>query len=379
MKGFISRIFNKLGVGNDSKKPTKFWQFVKNESAAGEESSADLLLYGPIAETSWWGDEVTPKQFAEDLAALGDVSTIRVRINSSGGDVFAAHTIYNLLKTHAAKIITHIDGLAASAASVIAMVGDEVIMPGNAMMMIHNPWTIAMGEARDMREMADTLDTVRETIIAAYQAKSGMDREKLINLLDATTWLTAEQAKEYGLADTVTEPVRVAASLKPGQYTVNGQQMDFNNLAIWPGALLASAEEASEEEAATADETQTETAAADNGDAEEPTDDPVEAAVNAERARIQAIDELAKGIVGAEPLAFRSKYEKPVSSDEFAVELVKSGQVKNAVLLNARRTAAGSANVPAGNAGDMTNAEAERHANASAISKQVLAMRGIKS
>lgn len=171
----FKRILNNLGLGNQEPR-AKFWQFMRNETPVEGEPEADLLLYGEISDFSWWGDEVTPKQFADDLVSMGNVSHIRVRINSPGGDVFAAQAIYNLLKSHSAKVTAHIDGLAASAASVIAMPGDEVIMPGNSMMMIHNPWTYIAGDARDLRKTADTLDQVRETLIATYQAKGGMDR-----------------------------------------------------------------------------------------------------------------------------------------------------------------------------------------------------------
>ena len=113
----------------------KFWSMTKPTN-----DSADLLLYGPISESSWWGDEITPKQFADDLEALGDVSEINVRINSGGGDVFAGQAIHSMLKRHAANVTVYVDGLAASIASIIAMAGDTVVMPRGAMMMIPGHW-----------------------------------------------------------------------------------------------------------------------------------------------------------------------------------------------------------------------------------------------
>lgn len=391
---FFWRILNAVGLGGgDADPPKKFWQFIKNESAEGEESSADLLLYGEISDSTWWGDEVTPKLFAEDLAALGNISTIRVRINSPGGDVFAAQAMYNLLKSHKARIVTHIDGLAASAATVVAMAGDEIVMPGNSMMMVHNPWTAVAGDARDMRKMADTLDTVRDTILATYQAKTGMERSQLINLMNSETWLTADQAKEYGFADTVIEPVKVAASTnKPGTYSVNGQEMDFKSFHVWPGTLLASAEaEAGNTEPganepdinAPADGTENNQPAAGATDPEagaatgsepEPEND-TEKALAADRKRIQTIDELAAGIPGAEKLAFQAKYEKPVSAEQFAVELVKSGTVKNAALLDARRNAANAADVP-GSVANLGNTQADRETDAKAIADAIMKRRG---
>ncbi|MEN6372209.1 MAG: head maturation protease, ClpP-related [Armatimonadota bacterium] len=389
----LERILNAVGLGGgDADPPKKFWQFIKNKSAEGEESSADLLLYGEISDSTWWGDEVTPKQFAADLAELGDVSTIRVRINSPGGDVFAAQAMYNLLKSHKAKIVTHIDGLAASSATVVAMAGDEIIMPGNSMMMVHNPWTYVSGDARDMRKMADTLDTVRDTILATYQAKTGMERSQLINLMNSETWLTADQAKEYGFADTVIEPVKVAASLKPGIFSVNGQEMDFKSFHVWPGTLLASAEkeagntESNEGEpggTAPADGTENNQPAAGATDPEagaatgsEPEND-TEKALAADRKRIQDIDELAAGIPGAEKLAFQAKYEKPVSAEQFAVELVKSGNVKNATLLDARRNAANAADVP-GSVANLGSTQADRETDAKAIADAIMKRRGGK-
>jgi ATP-dependent Clp protease protease subunit len=202
----------------------KFWAF-KN---ATKDKPAELALYGPISSESWWGDEVTPKQFKEDLDALGDVDELSVYINSDGGDVFAGQAIHSMLRRHKAKITVYVDGLAASIASVVAMAGDVIRMPRNAMMMIHNPWTIALGNAEDFRKMAEDLDKIRESIITTYQDKSGMDKDKIVELMDAETWLTAEEAVEYGLADELEETKAVAASLDSGALVVNGQRMDLS-------------------------------------------------------------------------------------------------------------------------------------------------------
>lgn len=186
----------------------KFWNMNKIKNNEGE-----LLIYGPISDESWWGDEVTPKQFKEDLDALGDIDTLNIYINSSGGDVFAGQAIYSIISRHKAQKIVYIDGLAASIASIIAMAGDLVVMPKNAMMMIHNPWTIAMGNAQDFRKLADDLDKIRESLIAAYQEKSNLDREKIIELMDAETWLTADEALEYRFIDEIEKPKQIAASI----------------------------------------------------------------------------------------------------------------------------------------------------------------------
>lgn len=184
----------------------KFWNF-----KALDEKTGELTLYGEISDISWWGDEITPKQFKEDLDALGDIDVLNVYINSPGGDVFAGQTIHSMLKRHKATINVYIDGLAASIASVIAMAGDRVIMPRNAMMMIHNPWTIAIGDAETMLETAEMLDKVRESLIEAYLSKASIERDQLVELMDAETWLSAEDCLKYGFADEIEEAKKVAA------------------------------------------------------------------------------------------------------------------------------------------------------------------------
>jgi len=186
----------------------KFWSMKALDNKTGE-----VLLYGEISDVSWWGDEVTPKQFKEDLDALGDVETIKVFINSPGGDVFAGQAIYSMLKRHKAQVHVYIDGLAASIASLIAMAGDKVVMPANAMMMIHNPWTFAVGNANDFRKLADDLYKIRDSMITAYGSRSALTTEEIKGLLDAETWLTAQECVEYGFADEVEEAKELAASI----------------------------------------------------------------------------------------------------------------------------------------------------------------------
>lgn len=199
----------------------RFWEF-RAEADVGE-----LLIYGPISEYSWWGDEVTPKAFHDDLKALGDISTLNVYINSPGGDVFAGQTIYSMLKRHSATVNVYVDGLAASAASVIAMAGDTVTIPRNAMLMVHNPWTIALGEARDFRKLADDLDKVGETLVAVYQDKTGLEADEIRSLMDAETWLTADEAVEKGFADKVDAPKFVNASMRGTVVSIQGREFDM--------------------------------------------------------------------------------------------------------------------------------------------------------
>ena len=139
------------------KKNKRFWNF-----KALDEKTGELTLYGEISNETWWGDEVTPKEFKSDLDNLGEIDTLNIYINSPGGDVFAGQTIYSILKRHKAHKNVYIDGLAASIASVIAMAGNTIFMPKNAMMMIHNPWTVGMGNADEFRKLAEDLDKIRE-------------------------------------------------------------------------------------------------------------------------------------------------------------------------------------------------------------------------
>lgn len=171
------------------------------------------MLYGEIVNKTWWGDEVTPKQFKADLDELGEIETLNVYINSPGGDVFAGQAIHSMLKRHKANVNVYIDGLAASIASVIAMAGDTIYIPKNAMMMIHNPWTIAIGNAEEFRKLADDLDKISESIIEAYKGKTFLDEDEIKELMNDETWMTAEEAVEYGFADELEEEKQVAASV----------------------------------------------------------------------------------------------------------------------------------------------------------------------
>ncbi len=174
----------------------KFWK-IKNSL----EDERTLILNGTIAEESWFDDDVTPKLFKQDLDA--GTGNITVWINSPGGDVFAAASIYNMLIDYAGKVTVKIDGLAASAASVIAMAGDTIYMSPVSMLMIHNPATIAMGEKRDMEKAIDMLNEIKESIINAYASKTGLSRSKLSKLMDDETWMDSRKALELGFCDDI--------------------------------------------------------------------------------------------------------------------------------------------------------------------------------
>lgn len=173
-----------------------------------------IYLYDEIGD-SGWGDGTTAKKFAEDLAAAGNVRGIQLRVNSPGGSVFDGITIYNTLLKHGAKITAQVDGLAASITSVIIMAAAEIAVCENAMMMIHNPHAFTGGDSNDLRKIAETMDKVKGSMILAYQRHARQLSAKQIGaLMDAETWMTAEEAVEQGFAESVLEPDEVAAAAR---------------------------------------------------------------------------------------------------------------------------------------------------------------------
>ena len=174
----------------------KFWNWVRNE---GEKRA--LLLDGEISDETWWGDEVTPQMFRSELhAAEGDID---LWINSPGGDCYAAAQIYNMLMEYKGNVTVKIDGIAASAASVVAMAGSTVEISPLGMLMIHNPMTVSIGDTHEMERTIMFLAEIKESIINAYELKTGLSRAKISRLMDAETWMNAKKAVELGFADSV--------------------------------------------------------------------------------------------------------------------------------------------------------------------------------
>ena len=209
-------------------KNRKFWEW-KNQADEGSERV--LELYGTIAEESWFDDDITPQMFHDELfSGTGDIV---VWINSPGGDCIAASQIYSMLMDYQGKVTVKIDGVAASAASVIAMAGTEVLMAPTALIMIHNPATMAFGDHEDMQKAIDMLNEVKESIINAYEIKTGQSRAKLSHLMDSETWMNANKAIELGFADGILEDSKkqaLEASFAFSQKTVNNKLL--NKLAV---------------------------------------------------------------------------------------------------------------------------------------------------
>ncbi len=188
----------------------KFWEV---KASAESSKIGEVYIYGGIYSYKYDDDDVTAKSFNEDLKALGDIDTLNIYVNSPGGSVFQAQAIHSIITRQKAEKNAYIDGLAASAASFLIMAADKIFMPKNATMMIHNPLALVIGNANDLRHEADALDKIRVGMIEAYLAHAGekLDEKKLKELLDAETWLTAEESYNYGLADELIDAKDIAA------------------------------------------------------------------------------------------------------------------------------------------------------------------------
>jgi ATP-dependent protease ClpP protease subunit len=191
----------------------KSWYTIRARGPGAEGSRAEVLIYDEIGAYG-----VSAKGFLAELGALPDGVPIDLRLNSPGGSVFDAVAIHNALTRHAGTVTVWIDGIAASAASYVAMAGDEIVMPENAFLMIHDPAGLVMGTAADMREMADTMDKIAGAMVRGYAARSGRTEEEIAALMAAETWFDARDALEAGLATRMAEPVRIAASFDIGRF-----------------------------------------------------------------------------------------------------------------------------------------------------------------
>ena len=192
----------------------KFWnwktQTVTNRETQEAVTERTLFLNGTIAEESWFDDDVTPQLFKDELnSGTGDIT---VWINSPGGDCVAAAQIYNMLMDYKGSVTVKIDGIAASAASVIAMAGTKVLVSPVSMLMIHNPMTVAFGNSAEMQKAIDMLASVKDSILNAYEIKTGLSRTKLSHLMDAETWMDANKAIELGFADEIMQRSAITES-----------------------------------------------------------------------------------------------------------------------------------------------------------------------
>lgn len=223
---------NRIGAVND-----KFWNIVPGT----EKAAPELILYGPISsQKSWFDDNVTPQQFNADIAAIGDVPEIVVRINSGGGDVFAANAIFTRLKDHTAKITVKIDGWAASAATIIAMAGDTVKIAKNGVFMIHEPAMTVWDtfRAQDFEKMAAELDVIKQSIVNTYAMKTGKDAEEISNLMSEETWWTGDEAVENGFCDELMFEEASTVIENSSKIVVNSMPIDISQYKTVPKVLL---------------------------------------------------------------------------------------------------------------------------------------------
>ena len=308
----------------------KFWNFINVD-----DDTAELLLYGTIAENkSWWGDEVTPKQFVNDLKALGDKKEITVRINSGGGDVFAANAIYTALKDNAAKIITKIDGIAASAATIVAMAGDIIKIPAGAYMMIHNPAFSTWGSytSEELIKMSETLKTIKEGIISVYIQRTGKTREELSNLMDAETWYTGEEAVKENFADEILFNAEEEFILDKNCLIVNSIKHNLSCYKNSPQFKNLYINEFGKKENKEEKTMQFKSAEDVKNNLPDIYNEIYNAGVTNERERIKKIDEL-KETVDNE-LLNKAKYEEFTSAEEVSFEAMKTGNFLNNKFLN---------------------------------------------
>ena len=202
--------------------PKKFWNW-RNQADEEDPTERVLEFYGTIAEESWYDDDITPAMFRDELFAGSGPVTIW--LNSPGGDCIAASQIYSMLMDYKGDITVKIDGIAASAASVIAMAGTKVLMAPTSLMMIHNPATVAFGDHVDMQKAIDMLEEVKESIINSYEIKTSLPRKQLSRMMDETTWMNAKKAIELGFADGILTDEKVAADVAAFSFSSKAIEM----------------------------------------------------------------------------------------------------------------------------------------------------------
>ena len=327
-----------MGQKQDSRpqaqpKNKHFWTF---RAAAEENAAPDLILYGDIASETWWGDEVTPRQFTEELDALGAVPEIVVRINSGGGDVFAANAIYTRLKDNAAKITVKIDGWAASAATIVAMAGDVIEIPGNGVFMVHDPSMGLLGyfNEADLVKLTDEIKVIKQSIVNGYALKTGKPADEIASIMAAETWYDGKQAVEAGFCDKLMFEDAETTVENGAKIVVNSVSLDLNrypNMTIsllnrltarTPGGfsntITQNTPKRSEESMDGIKDIKT----VDGLKAAFPdlTKQIEDAAVDAERKRIQDIEDVA--LAGFETIVNDAKFKNPISAGDVAKAIV---------------------------------------------------------
>ena len=301
-------------------KQQKFWNLVKND----EEKTAELILYGSIGSDEYW-DDISDKVFKQDIENLGDVENITLHINSPGGSVFSAVAIANTLKNHKAKVTANIDGLAASAATIITSACDTVRMPKNALFMIHNPITFAYGNNQEMQKTVEMLDKVKNSIIETYLNKTKTDKETLSELMDNETWMDAETAKEYGFVDEIVDE-EVGKEFVENKLIINNMAFDISKFKNFRKAkdVVINNKKNTKEVKMTLEELKNQFP------------DLYDYVLNEgkkigkeeERERLKAIDDI--GVNNYSELIENAKYVNPMSASELAINILKKQKEEKA-------------------------------------------------
>lgn len=295
------------------KMKTKFWNIMKNE----EENSADMILYGTIGSDEWW-DDICDKTFKEDIANLGEVENINLHINSPGGSVFAAVAIANTLKNHKAKVTAYIDGLAASAATIITSACDVVKMPKNALFMIHNPLTWAYGNKQELEKTGILLDKVKDSILETYLAKAkDKTKEELSALMDEEKWFNAEEAKEYGFIDEIVGEMERPQNVN-NLLIVNSLAFDISKFKNFPNSRPAVSPKNIKDEM---------TVEKFKNSYPEIYQEILNQGIISERKRIQEIEDL--DVAGYNEIINTAKFNEPIDAANLALKILNLKKLKN--------------------------------------------------
>jgi ATP-dependent protease ClpP protease subunit len=335
-------------------KKNKFWNF--NPANEEKEQPAELILYGDIASReSWWDDRVTPRQFNEELKALGDVEEIVVRINSGGGDVFAANAIYTRLKDHKANITIKIDGWAASAATIIAMAGDTIEIPANGVFMIHDPKMGVLGyySQEEFVKLSEELKVIKQSIINGYALKTGKEAEEISELMANETWYDGKEAVESGFCDKLMFEEAETEVENSSRIIVNTVEFDLAKYPNMPISLLN--RRASNTNGGFSNKTKKIQKKESENTMEIKTVDELKAAfpdltkqienaaAKEERERIKNIEEMA--IDGYEGIVNNAKFESPIAAAEVAMKIVAEQKKQGANYLASRNTDVENSNI----------------------------------
>lgn len=208
---------------------TKFWKVAAQANGAG-----CLTIYGDICNEKWCSNDVVPQEIKKELDALGDISRLDIYINSGGGSVFAGQAIYNMLKRLTVQKTVYVDGLAASIASIIAMAGDKIVMPGNSLMMIHKPSIATRGNVDELLKDIEVLERIEDSFVEIYKAKSGQDDKAIRDMMAAEKWMSAKEAVELGFADELDESKLLAAHVDGSEININGLVASAKNYKNFP-------------------------------------------------------------------------------------------------------------------------------------------------